>query len=75
MPQVYGAIIVGARCAGSPLAMLLAREGYRVLVVGSRDVPPAMDALARMNAGTISPAEFGAIVAAAQPPGLSRSQT
>jgi flavin-dependent dehydrogenase len=29
----YDAIVVGARCAGSPTAMLLARKGYRVLVV------------------------------------------
>jgi flavin-dependent dehydrogenase len=27
----YDAIVVGARCAGSPTAMLLARKGYRVL--------------------------------------------
>jgi 2-polyprenyl-6-methoxyphenol hydroxylase-like FAD-dependent oxidoreductase len=29
----YDVIVVGARCAGSPTAMLLARKGYRVLVV------------------------------------------
>ena len=29
----YDVIVVGARCAGSPAAMLLARRGYRVLVV------------------------------------------
>ena len=29
----YDAILVGARCAGSPTAMLLARQGYKVLVV------------------------------------------
>jgi flavin-dependent dehydrogenase len=29
----YDAIVVGARCAGSPIAMLLARNGYDVLVV------------------------------------------
>jgi 2-polyprenyl-6-methoxyphenol hydroxylase-like FAD-dependent oxidoreductase len=29
----YDAIVVGARCAGSPTAMLLARKGYRVLLV------------------------------------------
>ena len=33
MPIEYDAIVVGARCAGSPTAMLLARQGYRVLVV------------------------------------------
>ncbi len=30
---MYDVIVVGARCAGSPVAMLLARRGYRVLVV------------------------------------------
>jgi flavin-dependent dehydrogenase len=30
---MYDAIVVGARCAGSPTAMLLARQGYRVLLV------------------------------------------
>jgi 2-polyprenyl-6-methoxyphenol hydroxylase-like FAD-dependent oxidoreductase len=30
---MYDAIIVGARCAGAPTAMLLARKGYRVLLV------------------------------------------
>lgn len=29
----YDVIVVGARCAGSPTAMLLAREGYRVCLV------------------------------------------
>jgi 2-polyprenyl-6-methoxyphenol hydroxylase-like FAD-dependent oxidoreductase len=33
MSNAYDAIVVGARCAGSPMAMLLARKGYRVLVV------------------------------------------
>lgn len=27
----YDALVVGARCAGSPTAMLLARKGYKVL--------------------------------------------
>lgn len=30
---MYDAIVIGARCAGSPVAMLLARKGYRVLLV------------------------------------------
>lgn len=30
---LYDAIVVGARCAGSPTAMLLARRGYRVLLL------------------------------------------
>jgi 2-polyprenyl-6-methoxyphenol hydroxylase-like FAD-dependent oxidoreductase len=33
MAAGYHVIVVGARCAGSPTAMLLARKGYRVLVV------------------------------------------
>jgi 2-polyprenyl-6-methoxyphenol hydroxylase-like FAD-dependent oxidoreductase len=33
MTRRFDAIVVGARCAGSPTAMLLARSGYRVLVV------------------------------------------
>ena len=33
MERNYDAIIVGARCAGSPTAMLLARQGHSVLLV------------------------------------------
>jgi len=36
---MYDVIIVGARCAGSPLAMLLARRGARVLVVDRSTFP------------------------------------
>jgi 2-polyprenyl-6-methoxyphenol hydroxylase-like FAD-dependent oxidoreductase len=39
MSKGYDAIIVGARCAGSPTAMLLARKGYRVLVVDRASFP------------------------------------
>jgi flavin-dependent dehydrogenase len=35
----YDVIVVGARCAGSPTAMLLARKGYRVLVVDRATFP------------------------------------
>jgi 2-polyprenyl-6-methoxyphenol hydroxylase-like FAD-dependent oxidoreductase len=35
----FDAIVVGARCAGSPTAMLLARKGYRVLVVDRARFP------------------------------------
>jgi 2-polyprenyl-6-methoxyphenol hydroxylase-like FAD-dependent oxidoreductase len=35
----YDAIVVGARCAGSPTAMLLARLGHRVLLVDRADFP------------------------------------
>ncbi len=54
----YDAIVVGARCGGSPTAMLLARHGYRVLLVDKATFPsdtmsthlvhpPAVAALAR----------------------------
>jgi 2-polyprenyl-6-methoxyphenol hydroxylase-like FAD-dependent oxidoreductase len=36
---MYDAIIVGARCAGAPTAMLLARKGYRVLLVDRATFP------------------------------------
>jgi flavin-dependent dehydrogenase len=54
----YDAIVVGARCGGSPTAMLLARNGHRVLLVDKAAFPsdtmsthlahpPAVAALAR----------------------------
>lgn len=39
MTTEYDAIVVGARCAGSPTAMLLARKGYRVLLVDRASFP------------------------------------
>jgi 2-polyprenyl-6-methoxyphenol hydroxylase-like FAD-dependent oxidoreductase len=39
MGKQYDAIVVGARCAGSPTAMLLAQRGYRVLVVDRASFP------------------------------------
>jgi flavin-dependent dehydrogenase len=36
---MYDAIVVGARCAGAPLAMLLARKGHRVLLVDRGTFP------------------------------------
>lgn len=36
---MYDAIVVGARCAGSPTAMLLARKGHRVLLVDRHTFP------------------------------------
>jgi flavin-dependent dehydrogenase len=35
----FDAIIIGARCAGSPTAMLLARKGYKVLVLDRATFP------------------------------------
>jgi 2-polyprenyl-6-methoxyphenol hydroxylase-like FAD-dependent oxidoreductase len=36
---MYDAIIVGARCAGSPTAMLLARRGFKVLLLDRATFP------------------------------------
>src|SRR5437764_6275884 len=38
----YDAIVVGARCAGAPTAMLLARRGYRVLLADRATFPSDM---------------------------------
>src|SRR3954452_23212151 len=35
----YDAIVIGARCAGSPTAMLLARKGHRVLLLDKAAFP------------------------------------
>src|SRR5918911_2997241 len=35
----YDVIVVGARCAGAPTAMLLARAGHRVLMVDKATFP------------------------------------
>ena len=37
--HTYDVIVVGARCAGAPTAMLLARKGYKVLVVDRATFP------------------------------------
>jgi 2-polyprenyl-6-methoxyphenol hydroxylase-like FAD-dependent oxidoreductase len=39
MNDQYDAIVVGARCAGATTAMLLARRGYRVLLVDRAKFP------------------------------------
>jgi flavin-dependent dehydrogenase len=36
---MYDVIVIGARCAGSPTAMLLARKGYRVLLLDRAAFP------------------------------------
>jgi 2-polyprenyl-6-methoxyphenol hydroxylase-like FAD-dependent oxidoreductase len=36
---MYDAIVIGARCAGSPTAMLLARQGFNVLLVDKATFP------------------------------------
>jgi flavin-dependent dehydrogenase len=70
--QRYDIIVVGARCAGSPTAMLLARKGYRVLVVDKASFPsdtlsthlihpPGVDAMKRWGV-------LGQVVATGCPP-------
>jgi 2-polyprenyl-6-methoxyphenol hydroxylase-like FAD-dependent oxidoreductase len=39
MTATYDAIVIGARCGGAPTAMLLARKGYRVLLVDRATFP------------------------------------
>jgi flavin-dependent dehydrogenase len=39
---MYDAIIVGARCAGAPTALLLARKGYKVLLLDRGSFPSDM---------------------------------
>ena len=36
---MYDAIVVGARCAGAPTAMLLARQGHKVLLLDRDEFP------------------------------------
>src|SRR5688500_8413687 len=36
---MWDAVVIGARCAGAPTAMLLARAGHRVLLVDRADFP------------------------------------
>jgi 2-polyprenyl-6-methoxyphenol hydroxylase-like FAD-dependent oxidoreductase len=60
MNKPYDVIVVGARCAGAPTAMLLARNGYRVLLLDKATFPsdtvsshiihpPGVAALSRWN--------------------------
>ncbi|MFJ6095222.1 NAD(P)/FAD-dependent oxidoreductase [Williamsia muralis] len=39
MTQLFDVVVVGARCAGSPLAVMLARRGLRVCVVDKANFP------------------------------------
>jgi glycine/D-amino acid oxidase-like deaminating enzyme len=36
---MYDAIVIGARCAGAPTAMLLARKGHKVLLLDKSTFP------------------------------------
>jgi flavin-dependent dehydrogenase len=42
----FDVIVIGARCAGAPTALLLARQGYRVLLVDRATFPS--DTLSRI---------------------------
>jgi flavin-dependent dehydrogenase len=70
--QDYDAVIVGARCAGSSTALLLARAGRRVLLVDR--VHPSQDTLsthALMRGGVLQLQRWGVlerIIAAGTPP-------
>ncbi len=48
---MYDAIVIGSRCAGAPIAMLLARRGRRVLVVDRATFPSDV-----LSGHTIQPA-------------------
>lgn len=50
---MYDAIIVGARCGGSPLAMLLARQGHNVLVVDRGTFPSDTLSTAFLRPGAV----------------------
>jgi flavin-dependent dehydrogenase len=39
MSREYEVIIIGARCAGAPTAMVLASKGYRVLLLDRATFP------------------------------------
>src|ERR1700756_5206735 len=40
--SMYDAIVVGGRCAGAPTALLLARKGYKVLLLDRGTFPSDM---------------------------------
>jgi flavin-dependent dehydrogenase len=61
-PAQYDAIVIGARCAGASTAMLLAREGLRVLLVDR--TPPGTDTLsthALMRGGVLQLHRWGVL--------------
>ncbi len=53
---MYDAIIVGARCAGSPTAMLLARQGVKVLLVDRATFPS--DTISTHTSGPTAPTSW-----------------
>lgn len=60
MTNEYDAIVVGARCGGAPLAMLLAQRGQRVLVVDKATFPSdTISTLVIQPAGVAALARWG----------------
>ena len=72
MTTQYDAIVVGARCAGSPTAMLLARKGYRVLAVDRATFPSDTISTHHIHAPGVSALErwglLDSVVATGAPP-------
>ena len=72
MGHEYDAIVVGARCAGAPTAMLLARKGHRVLLVDRATFPSdTVSTLVVQPLGVAALARWGLLdrlVATACPP-------
>jgi 2-polyprenyl-6-methoxyphenol hydroxylase-like FAD-dependent oxidoreductase len=68
----YDVIVVGARCAGSPTAMLLARKGYKVLVVDRATFPSDTLSTHLLHAPTVAALRrwglFDRLVATGCPP-------
>ncbi len=72
----YDAIVIGARCAGASTAMLLAREGLRVLLVDR--APPGTDTLsthALMRGGVLQLHRWGLLPEIAAVTPVIRSAT
>jgi flavin-dependent dehydrogenase len=72
----YDAIVIGARCAGASTAMLLAREGLRVLLVDR--TPPGTDTLsthALMRGGVLQLHRWGVLHEIASVTPVIRSAT
>ena len=58
----YDVLIVGARCAGASLALLLARQGKRVLVVDrARYGTDALSTHALMRSGVLQLKHWGVL--------------
>jgi 2-polyprenyl-6-methoxyphenol hydroxylase-like FAD-dependent oxidoreductase len=72
MTTQYDAIVVGARCAGAPTAMLLARLGHRVLLVDRASFPSdTLSTLLIQPAGVAALGRWGlldAVAASGCPP-------